>query len=146
MRLCTCYFYHFFVICYYFLFNQRLLEHCLEKTLLFQIEYCFFLTQNNKNITNFPICVTKLPYFVCYKVITKLSFLLIFKFNYFTLILFKANKKNGNNHCLRYLLLVIFLSFFVSDISDNIFPIFCPNKMQFFFTEIPVLCTDLYCV
>ena len=30
------------------------------------------------------------------------------------------------------LLLVIFLSFFVSDSSDNIFPVFFPNKMQFF--------------
>ena len=67
------YFYHFFVACYYFLFNQRLLEHCLEKTLCFR-QNTIFLIQDDKNITNFLIRVTKLPflsvinYFVSYRV------------------------------------------------------------------------------
>ena len=29
------YFYHFYVVCYDFLFNERLSEHCLEKALCF---------------------------------------------------------------------------------------------------------------
>ena len=45
MHLCMFCFYQFLVY-YYFLLNQRLLEHFLEKTLS-QIGY-YFLTQNDK--------------------------------------------------------------------------------------------------
>ena len=74
------YFYHFLNVFYYFLFNQRLLEHCLGKTLCLR-QNIFFLTENDKNI------------FVCYKVTRKLSFL-IFKFELFYTDFFNINKKS----------------------------------------------------
>ena len=52
------YFYHFFIVCYYHLFNQRPLEHCFEKILL-----------------------QKYLIFVCYKVSGKFSFS-VFKFEH----------------------------------------------------------------
>ena len=43
--------------------SEPISEHCLEKTLCFrQNIYYYFLTQNDKNITNFPNHVTKLPF------------------------------------------------------------------------------------
>ena len=62
------YFDHFFVFCYCFLFNQRLLEHSLKKALCFTKNIYIFLAQNDKNITNFLcyeitliFCFMKLP-------------------------------------------------------------------------------------
>ena len=57
------YFNHFFIVCYYFLFNQRLLENCLEKSLCFRENTIFFFLQK---MTKFSIFVTKLS-FSCYK-------------------------------------------------------------------------------
>ena len=86
------YFYHFFIVCYYHLFNQRLLEHCFEKILYFS-QNIYSFTQNDKNITNNPVVLQKYLIFVCYKVSGKFSFS-VFKFehsqfsnlNYLTLI------------------------------------------------------------
>ena len=59
------YFHHFFLVCYYILFNHRLLKHCLEKTLCFRQNIIFILTQNNKNIRNFYILLWHCHFFVC---------------------------------------------------------------------------------
>ena len=62
-------FYHPFVVCYHFVFNQRLLKHCLEKPF-------------EEISQNFPFVLRNNLTFVCYKVARKLSFL-IFKFELF---------------------------------------------------------------
>ena len=37
------YFYHFYVVCYDFVFNERLSKHCLEKALSFRQTFPFAL-------------------------------------------------------------------------------------------------------
>ena len=51
------YFYHLFVVCYYFLFNQRILN-IVWRNPFASDRFFFFLTENDKNITNFSIHIT----------------------------------------------------------------------------------------
>ena len=61
--LCCLLLLYYFIITLLFLFSQRLLEHCFGEKPLFQTKYNIQNIHKLIKISNFSICVTKLPYF-----------------------------------------------------------------------------------